>query len=77
LREAGRREKRNEERGGERRWGGKRRAVAEVSNSMYMYERSVGHVAVVCALFMYTPVKLLLFEHHLLCTVLLARCNHK
>jgi len=37
---------------GEKRWG--RRAVAEVSNSMY--GRSGGHVAVVCALFMYTPV---------------------
>ena len=50
--------KRKEEGAGERRWGGKRRVVAEVCNSMYMYERSVSHVAVVSALFMYTPVTL-------------------
>ena len=52
----GGREKRKEEGEGKRRWEGKRRAVAEVSNSMY--GRSGGHVAVVCALFMYTPVTL-------------------
>ena len=64
--------KRKEEGAGERRCGGKRRVVAEVCNSMY--ERSVSHVAVVSALFVYTPVALVALPtsfvvHSVACTL--------